>query len=173
MASDSTTTEAPTTSADEFALAAPWITYVREMMAFFQRDPDVVVDYDEEANVIDVIVDGLDKAVAAYGALAPSRTFGSVTVRCRVRCADGTDIRHLLLSRLLAGNAQLARIEHVDSTQSPMDGRTYVLFKPDVVQFFNDDLSDYHKVRTTLMQEIARDVVDVDGVSWCTELLGV
>ena len=47
---------------------------------------------------------------------------------------------------------------------------TYVVFKKEVVQYFNDSLGDIHGVCSTLMQDIAKDIFeDTEGVYFCTD----
>ena len=46
----------------------------------------------------------------------------------------------------------------------------YVVFENKVVQFFNDDLSDIHGNKSTLYQEIAKDIFgDCDNIYFCTD----
>jgi len=48
---------------------------------------------------------------------------------------------------------------------------TYVLFKNKVVQYFIDNIGDYNGMKSTLYEDIARDIFeDVDGVFFCTAL---
>ena len=51
-----------------------------------------------------------------------------------------------------------------------MNVLTYVVFTNKVVQFFNDNLNDIYGNVTTLYQEIASDVFDIEsGVFFCTD----
>ena len=48
---------------------------------------------------------------------------------------------------------------------------TYVVFVNEVVQYYNDNLSDIHGLRSTLYQEIAKDIFETRlGVYYCTDL---
>jgi hypothetical protein len=47
----------------------------------------------------------------------------------------------------------------------------YVVFKNEVVQYFNDDISDVNGNCSTLYQEIAKNVFgEEDGIYFCTDL---
>ena len=47
---------------------------------------------------------------------------------------------------------------------------TFVEFCKYVVQYYNDNLGDLHGNRTTVMEQIAREVFDdVSGVYFCTD----
>ena len=46
---------------------------------------------------------------------------------------------------------------------------TYVIFKKEVVQYYNDSLSDAHGMCSTLYQDIAKRILDADeGIFFCT-----
>ena len=47
---------------------------------------------------------------------------------------------------------------------------TYLLFKPEVIQFFDDDIYDYEGNWTGLAQDIAREVFadETRGIHFCT-----
>jgi len=50
---------------------------------------------------------------------------------------------------------------------NPVD---YVVFRNEVVQFFNDEMGDPNGLKSTLYQDIAKDVfADKDGIFFCTE----
>ena len=64
-----------------------------------------------------------------------------------------------------AGNPAVYSIE----TRRLLAGEaTYVVFKPEVVQFFNDDFSDIDGKKSTLYQDIAKDVFKDGCVFFCT-----
>lgn len=45
----------------------------------------------------------------------------------------------------------------------------YVIFKKEVVQFYNDDLSDYYGNFNGLYSEIAKDVLNTNGINLCVD----
>ena len=47
---------------------------------------------------------------------------------------------------------------------------TYVIFEKEVVQYWNDNLGDAHGNKTTLYEELARELFeDLGGVFYCTD----
>lgn len=47
---------------------------------------------------------------------------------------------------------------------------TYIVFKNKVVQFWNDDLSDIYGNRSTLYQDIAKEIFgESSGIFFCTD----
>jgi hypothetical protein len=154
----------------EAKISAPWVTYVSKLKAIFEYDMDVTVTYDDETHEVELLVDGHDKAEALATLLRTERQFGNVTLTITVKPSNNgtTDV---LVRKAFAGNDAVSAIVKADDDVPFAGGRTFVLFQPEVVQFFDDDLSDYNGLCTTLYQDIAREVFDTDAqVSFCTDL---
>lgn len=150
-------------------LSAPWITFYRELEALFREDKEVRVAYDEEAREVRIYVDNNQTKADALTALLPEeKEFGSVTVKVAVIPSNtGNMSGPELISRAFDCNPILNRIQVVES---PVGKFSYVVFKKRVVQFYNDELSDLNGVRSTLYQEIAKDVFRPEfGLCYCTE----
>ena len=138
-------------------LQSPWIIFYKELYALFQEDPDVRVVYNEEDNVIKLYVDKVCKADALSMILPSERTFGNVTVKVEVIPPNNLtmDFKETF-ETAFAGNPCFAFVEQVDSPAvGPVD---YLVFKPQATQFFIDDLSDLHGMRTVLYQDLAKDI---------------
>ena len=45
---------------------------------------------------------------------------------------------------------------------------SFAVFAKEVVQYYNDDLTDINGLKSTLYEDIARDVFDIDGINYCT-----
>ena len=147
-------------------LASPWENFYHEIDALFKNDPDVKVKFDEENNVVQLFVDNQEKADALTQILPTERTFGNVTVYVEVLPADKTNNVADLFQAAFKGNPAIAYIKTIEVFGAPM---TYVLFKKEVVQYYNDDLSDIHGNRSTLYQDIAKDIFDEAGIFFCTD----
>lgn len=143
-------------------LAAPWVTYYRKVCALFDADPNVGVVYDEENNEIKLYVDGTDKANALTQLLPAEKNFGWVTVKTTVIPANKTERKEDLLQAAFEGNPNFSYI-HVVGDNPMLNGAIYVLFKPNVAQFWNDNLHDPHGLVSDLYENIARDVIGEDG----------
>ena len=107
------------------------------------------------------------KAEALQTLLPFSKAFGNVTVFINIiPCNTGKTINHNIFEKAFKGNPAFAYT--VDSEKLPIH---YVVFKNKVVQYFNDALNDAHGVRSTLYQEIAKNVFgEVNGTYFCTDL---
>lgn len=154
-------------------LAAPWTVLYRQVQALFRKDGDVRVAYDEEGPAIRLYVDGSAKADALVRLLPESRTFGNVTVTIQVVPGNRrTESTGDLLTDAFSGNEALSFIHQGGGTAWTPTFR-YVVFKAEVVQFYNDDLSDVHGLCSTLYADVARDVLKpYDGTYYCTDAVG-
>ena len=149
-------------------LSSPWVNFYRELDALFLQDPEVRVMYDEEANEVKLYVENARKADALTQLLPAEKTFGNVTLKITVIPANEANISKAdLLAEAFDGNPALSYIQHVDAVIGSFD---YAVFQNVVVQYFNDDLSDINGLKSTLYQDIAKDVFGEDaGVFFCTE----
>ncbi len=151
---------------EELKLSPPWAILYSEIEALFAEDPDIKTDYDEEAHIIRIYVEGSEKADALTQLLPTEKTFGGVTVKIQVIPANLRGLTRLqLFQKAFKGNPAFFSVEATDG----IFDRNFVLFKPKVVQFYADDLSDFNGLKTTLYQDIAKDVFsEVPGVYFCT-----
>lgn len=148
-------------------LSPPWACFYREIEALFKDDPEIHIVYDEQNYEIKLYVDNPSKADALEKLLPSVKNFGNVNLYIEVIPADTeTNDGLSLFEAAFAGNPAFKYV-----AQSPKIAAKYVIFANKVVQYFNDSLSDAHGVRSTLYQDIARDVFGDDcGVYFCTDL---
>ena len=157
-------------------LAAPWTTYYRQVQAMFKHDKEVRVVYDENEVVIKLFVENAAKAEALTQLLPEVITFGNVSLMITVipanikECQGTTKFENDtdLIQAALDGNGAVAQfypIEYIFSNKM-----LYVAFKKEVVQFFNDDLSDIRGMCSTLYANIANELFGrLNGVFFCTD----
>lgn len=149
-------------------LSSPWVTYYNEIVALFGDDPDIKIFYYAEDNMIKMMVNGQEKADALTQLLPPEKSFGNVTLKIVVIPANSLSAyRTETFQKAFEGNPAFSFVASV-----PVGGGefSYVVFKNKVVQFYNDNLSDYYGNRSALYQDIARDVFgDITGVWFCTD----
>lgn len=150
-------------------LVTPWGEYFNKLEAFFKEDDDVRVEYDNEATVIKIYVEGDAKADALSKLLPTSKKFGNVEVKINVIPANPLDTSRIsLFRRALEGNKAVADIETVSGVSS--NDFSFVIFKPEVVQYYNDDLSDFNGICSTLYQDLAKELFgETEGCYFCTD----
>lgn len=149
-------------------LAPPWIEYVNELTALFAKDPAIKVVYDNNENEVKLYVDGQAKADALTQLLPASKEFGNVTLNITIVPANKLKSTVDLYRAAFEGNE--AFVESWTAQGIFTNPITYIIFKKEVVQFYNDNLADAHGNKNTLYQEIAKDVFEnKNGIYFCTD----
>jgi len=164
-------------------LIAPWDEYYEELNAFFKDDPDVTILYDEEAKNIKVLVQETIKAEALTRLLKDEVEFGGVKLTITVVPAnevtkgvkklitniDNNENYGDMFERALINNSAFAYTYTVDNVMG--FNAVFVVFKKQVIQYYNDNLGDLHGMKSTLAENIARDIfVSHNGVFFCTDV---
>lgn len=155
-------------------LCAPWQEHYEMIKAMFAEDPDVFVLMDEEQYKIRIYVNGQVKADALEAILLHEVVFGNITLEVNVIPADQVSEKEAdqsiatLFEAAFDGNYALSYVKALDG---PFEfNATYVVFAKEVVQYYRDDLSDIHGLRSTLYEDLARDIfVKTPGVYFCTD----
>lgn len=143
-------------------MSAPWVEHYRKIEALFEYDPDVTVKYNDKERTVRLYVKGRDKA-AALNTLLPSEiAFGNVTLDIAVII----DIEKLSLAqtfnRALLGNPLFSQAYEI-RPDGASNAFSYVMFEPEVVQYWNDNLGDPHGIVSVLPQDLAKDIFE-DGL---------
>lgn len=154
---------------EKMKLSPPWVGFANEMKALFDRDCEVKVVMDQEAMEIKVYVDNAAKGEALTALLPEIKVFGNVEVKITVVPSNEPGDRYKDdLITAFDGNPAL---RYIQEEYSPLGDFTYVVWENRVVQFFDDNLADLHGLRSTLYEEIARDVFQhMNGVYHCTDI---
>lgn len=154
---------------NELKLSSPWQTYVNELMAMFKDDPEVTIKFDDESKIVKIYAAKSSKASALETLLKHEVTFGKVTLKVEV-VPPNTDTIDILeaFDDAFSGNPAMS---YTFPIESPIGTFRYVVFKNEVVQFFNDQLDDINGNRSTLYQNIAKDIFDEHlSVNYCTDV---
>ena len=152
-------------------LSAPWVNYAREIHALFCQDPEIRVEYDENEVEVKLFVENTAKAEALAKLLPSTKTFANVVLKITIIPANMvSDSSMEILKVAFDGNPIVTGIIEGSSDPS-MYSSNYILFKKKVVQYFNDDLSDANRVRSTLYADIAKEVIgEPNGIHFCTDV---
>ena len=153
-------------------LSAPWQIYYKELCLLFEQDEEVRIVYDTDQQIISIYVDNAAKADAMYAALPSEKEFGDVILTINVIPANKPNLRRTQGSTyedLFYKNPIVNNIVIVDGIMT--NPITYVIFKKEVVQYFNDDLGDAHGMCSTLYQDIAKRVLEPENsIYFCTDI---
>lgn len=144
-------------------LATPWNTYNNKVKALFEYDPDIEVGElvsDDDGYHFDIGVKKHNKYLALSRLLPLKKKFGNVEVSIIIYDEENNDVKYdiNLYKVLFEGNRIVKDIKTVADPAGYE--HNYVRFQPDVVQFYNDDLSDYSGNYTGLAMDIAKEVFE-------------
>ena len=155
------------------ALVSPWVEYYRKINTLFREDPDVNVIYNEEKNEVKIYTNGAEKAEALSQLLPAEKVFGNITLYINIvpdNYVGNTKDCSIeeLYKKAFKGNKGFSFIKTISGVMG--FSATYVVFKNKVVRYFNDDLGDIYGCRSTLYQELAKEVFEeTEGVFFCTD----
>ena len=139
-------------------LQPPWIQFYEKLTLLFEEDSHIRILYDEEENEIRIFADSTEKAVALERLLPSENVFGNVKQKITIVPPNKEDTDD---------NPIVEDIERVSGVFGYE--LIYIMFRKEVVQYFNDDISCYGGIRSTLYQDIAKEVFKFQaGVYYCT-----
>lgn len=165
-------------------LSPPWVTYVNKLIALFGQDPEITIKV--IGSHVKICVDNEEKALLLTKWLPYGKNFGNYSLVITVYPSNeqesssklklAGEMEDLPLDRqfdlVFAKNPVYSFSYRVESLFS--NDITYVVFKNEVVQFFNDNLNDIYGNVSTLYENIAReifeDVSDNQVAFFCTDI---
>lgn len=152
-------------------LSPPWVTYVKQLTALFGQDPNIRIEDDADNFEVKLFVRGQSKADALTQLLPSKKEFGNVILRITVVPDNtlGGKFQPDLFEDAFKGNPAFDSVIEMPMPFSS-NPTAFVLFKPEVVQFFNDDISDPYGNATTLYQNLAEEIFtgNHDGIFFST-----
>lgn len=153
---------------ERIKLVSPWEEYFNQLVAFFKEDDGVKVEFEYDKMLIKIYVDGDAKAEALSKLLPTSKKFGNVEVGINIIPANTESSRVSLLRKAFEGNKAVVDIETISDVSS--NDFSFVIFRPQIVQYYNDNLSDFNGICSILYQDLAKELFGVsEGVFFCTD----
>ncbi len=152
-------------------LSPPWVTYANKIEALFKGDDDINIKFDEQNYDLKIFVADAEKAEALAKLLPLQKQFGNVIVKIAVVPPDNEAAEPIEVFRKAFKNNP--NVSDIVTEATPFGyNLNFVVFKKEVIQFFNDDTSDLYGVLSTLNENIAREVFgeSYDTVYFCTDV---
>ena len=150
-------------------VSPPWIEFHHEVEKLFEKDPQVSVTYDDVNKLLKIFVNDATKAEAIAKLIPESVEFGNVVVSVEVvpPNVDDWSVKDLY-KKAFEGNGAVDKILTVDG--GIWGEVNFVMFKKEVVQFPNDEMSHPDGIKSMLYEDIAREVFSGDkaGIFFCT-----
>ena len=170
-------------------LSPPWVTLFNQIKALFEQDPEIKIEFINDPPTVKLYVENNEKAEALAALLPyqidlgltrlsiniiPSNTglpfVGHLTFNKESQYTNNGIPVNVLFGTAFEGNPILNKIYVVEGIFS--NRFIYVEFKPEIVQFYNDNLGDLNGNVTTLYETIARNVFNensnLKGIFYCT-----
>ena len=150
-------------------LSSPWQIFYSKIYKMFGEDPDITIEknYGDGKYEIKLYVSNIDKADALDKLLPNKKTYGNIDIYLTVIPPNAEVNRSDLFKTAFDGNPVFSRIE---DRGSYLFQNSYVVFKPEIVQFYADNTSDIEGRISTLYHDLAYDIFDgAYGVSFCIE----
>lgn len=148
-------------------LSAPWYTYAKKVKAFFAYDNEITVgDLEELENghyLLTITVKYSTKAYALQKVIRPDTEFGNIHVYTKV-ALEGVESPEEILKSAFKNHSAVA---DVAKKLVPGGKTVYLRFLPEIIQFFDDDLSDYSGNFTEMIHKVAADIFEFDNVCAC------
>ena len=152
-------------------IQSPWVVYAKACEKLFELDPDVTVEYDNDTPMLTLRVRGEDKAESISQVLPDEARFGNVSMPIDVIPANEDDLSTAdHLRRAFAGNPVLCGVEEYPIVPGG-PCMTYALFTPSVAQIECDNAGSPYGIRTATLEELAKEVLAVEGVLISSDLL--
>ena len=152
--------------------SSPWVTYYKEVDALFKKDKEVLVVFDEENIELKIYVNNQEKASAIQYLIPNEKNFGNVILKIKVIPSNGKQLRDVrttnivdIASDVFRGNNAVFAVTDVRAVFDLV----YVIFRKEVVQYFDDNIGDINGNYSTLYEVIARDVFNDVGIKYCTD----
>lgn len=159
----------------KFNIEAPWYTFQKKVTALFANDPDIYVgdvyepDNEDIDYAFDIEVRSHEKFVALDRVIPAKKQFGNVTLGIVLYDEENNDVHpgYELFNTIFKGNSIVKDLKTV-TDRAGID-HVFVRFEPEVIQFYDDDLTDYNGNYNGLAEDIAREVFgDAWAVNFCT-----
>ena len=160
-----------------FTIEAPWYTFQKKVNALFEQDPDITVGeiMEQEDGRTDYVfcigVRNHEKFLALDRVLPKVHTFGNITLGILLfdEENDGLEAdRIAIYQTIFKGNPIVKDVKDVTDFTGNRQG--FVRFKPEVIQFPDDNIGDFDGNWSGLAQDIAMEVFDQEmaGIHFCT-----
>lgn len=155
-------------------LSPPWYAYHRKVLALFGGDPQIHIKdlaaLDEGKYAYMILIDDAKKARAIKTILLKEIYIGNITIQATILGPDEDLIQSASTDAVTLFNDAFSGNPIFDKAITVhFGGQTfnYCIFKKVILQFWNDDMSDYYGNFNGLPSDVAKEILDTEGVQFC------
>ena len=152
---------------DQVGMSSPWVTYARKLAMLLTAD-DTEVEYNSEKKKVTIRTNSFDKCAAFTKLLPQAVVFGNVILTIDIIPANDID-DVTMFKHIFANSPIVDKIVTIqpEGTSNPF---TYILFKKEVVEYWDDNLGNPHGFMFDLYQNMAENVFEDnhDGIIFTT-----
>ena len=134
-------------------LSPPWVEHYHKISAFFKYDSEVKVFYDDDEKEVRLYVDNAKKANALSKLLPREKAFGNVVLKIAVIPADKSLTDEAAEAEFVDAFANNVALSYTKTFNTIMGKMTFIVFRNEVVQYWNDNLGDINGLCSTLYQD--------------------
>lgn len=163
-------------------LQSPWYTLYNKIVAIFGNDEELTISNISETKstadakatyTITISSSNAVKLQAIEKILKHEFPMGNIVVKIEFvyEESDNVNITAADFKNAFSGNPIMSAIKTIETPwKSEM---TFVMFKREVIQFYNDDITDIYGNFNGLAEDIARELFNspTDVISYCTDII--
>lgn len=159
---------------DKVKLSPPWVGHMSMLASFFKGDKRVRIGSVEgRTGIIEVFCNDMYQALSLV--LRQKIRFGNVTLNINLVPSNGMKLKTKEMSDLDALKVVLKKNPAFDKIRTTKDGPMQfvtALFKPVVLQWYNDNIGNPWKLTTSIFESEANKVFKGElGICWSTSPL--
>lgn len=150
-------------------ISSPWVRYIHKIQALFGKDPEIHIEWNDERMLLTMRVDNQRKADALCKLIPAIKKFGNVDILINIVPSNKIDKAAIdTIKTAFEGNPIVSKYYEVPDVMT--NRMYYMMFAPEVVQYYDDNLADPRGFISTLYENIAAEVIENhDGVYFCTD----
>lgn len=168
-------------------LSPPWVLYYKKLSALFDKDSTIRIIYDEDNMEVKIYSTWERKTKALLFLLPEVVSFGDVELKITIVPANVENNNyHIEKKKFTTGDITTCQaaidilfdpneycgnkhVKDIASIDTPYGVFLYVIFKKEVIQYYEDNFSDFYGNCSTLCETIAKEIFkDITGVFFCT-----
>ena len=144
---------------NNLTLSAPWYTFAKTVKYIFEKDPDITVAFSDEINgtlTITIETSSPKKLISIKKIVGSKRNFGNINVVIKYALTTNA----ITTEDYQLAFADTGLIDQIIESQDPM-GTDFVVVNRDLVQFYNDNIFDYHGNITMTLEEAILSIINM------------